>query len=938
MPKNIILTASTSSSITFDWEDTSNASQWEVEVVAAGATPTGTGIISSQKPYTLSGLIKNTCYDVYIRSLCTAGYSDWSVPTRLCTAPDYCAGDHFYDSGGPNGNYKDYEDWSKTIYPSVAGNRVRAVFNEFALESCCDQLMIYDGPDKTYPVLFSSGYMSELPSVFRSTHSSGALTFAFRSDGSSVKSGWDAQIFCEPIPACSEYPKSITLQSAGLNSLTLNWTDNSNAVQWEIETVKDGNSPTGVGTVIRTKPYTITGLQSNTLYKVYIRSLCSSGTSEWSISKIFTTLANYCGGDHFYDSGGVLNGYSNSYESYTKTIYPANSGDRVKAIFEMFDVYQYDQFSVYNGPNTYNSPLLYNSYGNSTPPGTLVSTDISTGALTFSFYTSGNTYKKAGWDAEIVCEPMPPCPNAPGEITLQTSNLYSLIVTWPENSNATQWEIEVVKDGNSPTGSGTIISTRPYTITGLQSNTCYKVYIRSICSGGNSNWTVSKLFCTQGDYCGGDHFYDSGGVISGYPASYESFSKTIYPSGNGNRVKAIFEMFDINQYDQFTVYNGTNTYSGSVLYNSYGNSTPPGTLMSTDITSGALTFYFSTSGNYNNKAGWDAKIICEPMPACPNPPTSITLQNSGLNSLTVNWTDNSNATQWEVEVVPDGSSPTGSGTLVSAHPYTITGLQRNTCYKVYIRSVCTGGKSEWGISKLFCTLANYCAGDHFYDLGGVFSNYPNNEYLAKTIYPSTSGNRVKAIFELFDIYQYDQFTVYNGANTYSPVLYNSYYNNSPPPGTLVSTDVATGALTFVFYPSSSNNNAKAGWDAQIICEPMPPCANKPTQLILESSSFNTLKLNWTENSSATQWEVEVVPAGSSPTGHGIVVNTKSYLVSGLVENTCYDVYVRSICSNGNSEWAKSLVPFCTVPNLSWRYPFPMILEVKTVIILIMKIG
>ncbi|RZL97869.1 MAG: fibronectin type III domain-containing protein, partial [Pedobacter sp.] len=311
------------------------------------------------------------------------------------------------------------------------------------------------------------------------------------------------------------------------------------------------------------------------------------------------------------------------YESYTKTIYPAKSGDRVKAVFEMFDVYQYDQFTVYNGANAYGSPVLYSNYGNSTVPGTLVSTDVATGALTFSFNTSGNTYNKAGWDAKIICEPMPPCPNAPGEITLQTSNLYSLAVTWPENSNATQWEIEVVKDGNNPTGSGTIISTRPYTITGLQSNTCYKVYIRSICSGGNSSWTVSKLFCTQGDYCAGDHFYDSGGVASGYPTNYEYFTKTIYPSGSGNRVKAVFEMFDINQYDQFMVYNGANAYSGAVLYSNSGNSTPPGTLSSTDISTGALTFYFSTSGNSSNRAGWDAKIICEPMPACPNPPTNI---------------------------------------------------------------------------------------------------------------------------------------------------------------------------------------------------------------------------------------------------------------------------------------------------------------------------
>ena len=912
IPTNIKLTASTPDSISFNWEDISSATQWEVEIVPGGTMPTGTGTVTSQKSFTKSGLTKNTCYDIYVRSICSGGYSDWSNPTRLCSSPDYCAGDHFYDSGGANGNYKDNELWTKTIYPSVSGNRVRAVFNEFSLESCCDQLTIYNGPDKNSPVLFTGGYMQDFPSVFRSTHASGALTFDFKSDGSSVRSGWDAEIFCEPVPACSEYPKSITLQSATLNSLNINWTDSSNATQWEIEVVKNGNLPTGTGTIINTKSYTATGLQSNSLYKVYIRSVCSAGTSEWSASKVFTTLADYCGGDHFYDTGGASGGYSNSYENYTKTIYPATSGERVKAVFEMFDVYQYDQFTVYNGASA-NGNVLYSSYGNTTPPGTLASTDVLTGALTFYFSTSGNTNNKAGWDAKMICEQMPPCPNAPGEITLQAATVNSLKVTWPENSNATQWELEVVKDGSTPTGSGTLISARPYTITGLQSNTCYKVYIRSVCSGGNSAWTVSKLICTIGDYCGGDHFYDSGGAISGYPTTYENFTKTIYPSGNGNRVKAIFEMFDINQYDQFTVYNGPNTYSGSILYSNSANSTPPATLLSTDITTGALTFSFYSSGNSNNREGWDAKIICEPMPACPNPPTNITLQSSALNSLTLYWTDNSNATQWEVEAVADGSSPTGTGIIISSRPYTMTGLLRNTCYKLYVRSVCAGGKSEWGVSKLFCTQANYCAGDHFYDLGGVLSNYPSGEYLTKTIYPSSSGNRVKAIFDMFDVYQYDQFTVYNGTYTSSNNVLYTNYGTTTLPGTLVSTDIANGALTFVFYASSSNTG-KAGWDARIICEPMPPCANKPTHILLDTSTSNSMRVSWTENSSASLWEIELVPTGGSPSGQGTVVNTKYYVLTGLSEDTCYDIYIRSKCSNGNSEWAKSAVKFCTIPN------------------------
>ena len=66
-----------------------NASQWDIELGAAGFTPTGnptqTGVTSN--PYTYTGLTENTSYDWYIRSNCGSdGYSDWSNKSSFTTS------------------------------------------------------------------------------------------------------------------------------------------------------------------------------------------------------------------------------------------------------------------------------------------------------------------------------------------------------------------------------------------------------------------------------------------------------------------------------------------------------------------------------------------------------------------------------------------------------------------------------------------------------------------------------------------------------------------------------------------------------------------------------------------------------------------------------------------------------------------------------------
>ncbi len=412
LPVNIVLNSATTTGAVISWTDNSAPNSWEIEIVPQGTNPSGTGTIVTNNSFTFSSLDPNSCYEFYIRSNCGTGTSSWTEPFLFCTQPDYCAGDHFYDTGGPNGNYRNFENYIKTINPDIAGNRVKAIFNSFNIESGWDYLTVYNGPSTSSPILFSATG-SYIPNTLASTHPSGTLTFSFYSDNVGNTAGWDATIVCEPLPACPITPTQSSLVSASFNSAILNWQENSNFTSWEIEIVPHGTNPLGFGVITTSKPYTASNLTSNSQYDFYVRSICSNGNSDWSVPLVFETKANYCGGDHFMDSGG-LNGDYPLYEYKSTIISPDNVGDRVKLTFNSFQLNNYASFTIYNGTNS-NAPILFSSNGSNAPD--VVSATNLAGVLTVEFFVSSNV-TASGWDATIICEPLPPCPNPPSYIYL----------------------------------------------------------------------------------------------------------------------------------------------------------------------------------------------------------------------------------------------------------------------------------------------------------------------------------------------------------------------------------------------------------------------------------------------------------------------------------------------------------------------------------------
>ena len=134
------------------------------------------------------------------------GCSVWS----FTTVDQPGCGETFVDMGGAAGDYAVNSNITYVFTPDVSGEVVTVTFTAFDLEEDYDGLMVYDGPDATFP-LFDSGSTANratcpngawtgttnfAPTSFTSTDASGALTFVFTSDGSVVKAGWEADITC----------------------------------------------------------------------------------------------------------------------------------------------------------------------------------------------------------------------------------------------------------------------------------------------------------------------------------------------------------------------------------------------------------------------------------------------------------------------------------------------------------------------------------------------------------------------------------------------------------------------------------------------------------------------------------------------------------------------------------------------------------------------
>ena len=81
----------------------------------------------------------------------------------------------------------------------------------------------------------------------------------------------------------------------------------------------------------------------------------------------------------------------------------------------------------------------------------------------------------------------------------------------------------------------------------------------------------------------------------------------------------------------------------------------------------------------------------------------------------------------------------------------------------------------------------------------------------------------------------------------------------------------------------------------------------PTAITASNITATSAVLNWSGSSASNQYEVYAALEGNTfptVTTQGIIVNSSPYVISNLLCNSVYNVYLRTVCgNNGNSTWA-----------------------------------
>ncbi|MEK7257837.1 MAG: choice-of-anchor L domain-containing protein, partial [Bacteroidota bacterium] len=96
------------------------------------------------------------------------------------------------DSGGPNGDYGNDENFTFTICPTAPHNCINFNLQYYNLDVGSDQILFYDGPNANSPLLGSltSGFTSQGGVCYSVSASSGCLTIVFKSDANAVFEGF----------------------------------------------------------------------------------------------------------------------------------------------------------------------------------------------------------------------------------------------------------------------------------------------------------------------------------------------------------------------------------------------------------------------------------------------------------------------------------------------------------------------------------------------------------------------------------------------------------------------------------------------------------------------------------------------------------------------------------------------------------------------------
>ncbi|MCQ2291631.1 MAG: fibronectin type III domain-containing protein [Bacteroidales bacterium] len=978
-PTNFTLTNVSATEAEFTWADAASESSWQVYVFPTGGDQDmDQAVTVYNNTYTLSGLTANTAYTAMLRTECSngEGYSNWVVLSfrTACTAIDqlpyvenfdnYGTGEsaypncwsklNTYSSDRPYINTTNYSaPGSMYFYAGTAGtynvaitpvfaesiqvNTLQAKFR-YKATNASDRLIVgvmsnpndintFVAVETVAPDATVSQWV-ERTVEFTNYNGTGKY-IAFKNEYTTTTAyGYLDNLEIDLAPECST--PSLEVLSLGTSSAEIGWDDDM-STSWQFYVCAANETPdySQAETVTSTN-YMLSDLAGNTMYNVYVRAICpTSGYSNWAHVSFATlagepaqtpyftdwsdsdenaewTLVNGTETNKWYvgiptgETDSVLfvseNGTANTYANTASAVWAYRDiqfGDGAEFTLNVkwkgHGESSYDYLKVFIGtpatvvPGEYGDPAGATQLG-----GGVLNLQDNWQYLSETLNGSyANSIKRLYllWRNDVSVNNPPAISidtieilasdcGRPYSVTASTVDAYSADVTFSAASASDNaWEYVLVQGSTSPDDPSVVpvgIYNTTFTLDMLTPVTTYKVYVRTDCgSGSYSEWSVAAQFTT----------------LESCPT----------PS-------------------QVTVSN-IGLSSADIAWTENGSAT-----------------------TWNIEYG----------------PAGFT------------------AGQGITEVV-------------TTNPYTLTGLNASTSYDVRVQADCGGEVSSWSSVKTFATECgfvtlpytenfDYVAGSTttsvsinnlpacWNHLAGTYSSYAGYPIVYNSsTYAASGSNAMRFYTGTTTTYDYgNQYGILpaidvnaNPMNTLTVSFDARKNSTSYPIFTLIvgvmsdataassfvpvdtieidATTYATYEVNFTNYTGTGNRIAfmapwntsssyNTGYVDNIVVDLTPSCL-KPTSLTTTSATTSSIVLGWTENGSATTWNIEYGPVGfTAGQGTLVVANTNPFTLTGLNASTSYDVRVQADCGGGDvSTWSavKTFATECDLMTLPY---------------------
>jgi hypothetical protein len=456
------------------------------------------------------------------------------------------------------------------------------------------------------------------------------------------------------------------------------------------------------------------------------------------------------------------------------------------------------------------------------------------------------------------CQPptgTPVC-NTPTNISATSITTTSAQLSWI-GAGANSYNVRIRESGNSVWTTGTS-SGAMVNATGLIAATQYDFEVQSVCTGLNSSWSGIYNFTTAGATCSAPTGLTANNITTtSAQLSWGSTGATSYNI-------------------QYRV-NGTSTWTSTAS---------TGATITISALTASTQYDFQVQSDCGGTlSSWSVvSNFATTVPTC-NAPTGLSAGNTTNSSAQLVWIS-TGASSYNIQYKVNGTS-TWTSTTSSGTSITLSLLTGSTQYDFQVQSDCGGTLSSWSAVSNF-TTQNDCGSP----------NIINVDSLSFTSVIINWNNTTATSYEL----RYRKSGVSNW-NSFTTIA-TSYYLSNLDTGT-----------TYEFQLSSICNGINSNYSAPIIFTTLEPCQN-PSSITLINVSQSTISIQW-NITNAINYEVRFKPEGTA-TWFFAIANSHYVSLNGLIPDTPYEVQVKSLCNNINSNYSNIQLfqtdPECNEPQ------------------------